>query len=199
MRTRLQAYQTGGRPGLRTCKRKGETAQSSTSGRTHRLVTLPAGQRGKGKRLWGCSEMPTIGGWRREQAVCLTTASFWELVKREHQLGLDVDTATSARNAQGWACGREEALGGALARVGDVHVMHPERGEAGPERWGLPIPLCLLRSRNAWKTSLTACVCSIAAMGRDTRNDICVVIYLMQLSGSYLHLHNLVPVAASRF
>lgn len=90
-------------------------------------------------------------------------------------------------------------MGGALARVGDVHVMHPERGEAGPERWGLPIPLCLLRSRNAWKTSLTACVCSIAAMGRDTRNDICVVIYLMQLSGSYLHLHNLVPVAASRF
>ena len=72
----------------------------------------------------GCSKMPTIGGWRREQAVCLTTAtvaSFWELVKRERRLGLDVDTATSA---QGWACGREEALGGALARVGVVHVMH---------------------------------------------------------------------------
>ena len=51
MRAGLQAYQTGGRPGLRTCKRKGETAQSSTGGRTHRLVTSPAGQRGKGIRL----------------------------------------------------------------------------------------------------------------------------------------------------
>ena len=52
MRAGLQAYQTGGRPGLRTCKRKGETAQSSTGGRTHRLVTSPAGQRGKGKWPW---------------------------------------------------------------------------------------------------------------------------------------------------
>lgn len=70
---------------------------------------------------YGFSKMPTIGGWRRGQAVCLTTASFWELVKRERRLGLDVDTATGI---QGLACGREEALGGALARVGVVHVMH---------------------------------------------------------------------------
>jgi hypothetical protein len=60
-------------------------------------------------------------------------------------------------------------------------------------------PSCLLRSRNAWKTSLTASVRSIAAMGRGARNDTCVVIYFMQPSGSYLHLQHLVPVAASRF
>ena len=99
MRARLQAYQTGGKPGLRTCKRKGETAQSSTSGRTHRLVTLPAGQRGKGKWPWTQQDANNrrMASWASCLAVCLTTASFWELVKREHRLGLDVDTATSLR------------------------------------------------------------------------------------------------------
>ena len=48
----------------------------------------------------------------------------------------------------------------------------------GPDRWELPIPSCLLRSRNAWKASLTAYVCSRAAMGRD----IVLKIYFMQLS-----------------
>jgi hypothetical protein len=53
--------------------------------------------------------------------LCVSQRQASGLVKRERRLGLDVDTATSA---QGWACGREEALGGALARVGVVHVMH---------------------------------------------------------------------------
>ena len=79
---------------------------------------------------------------------------------------------------------------GALARVGVVHVMHGE-ARAVPDRWGLPIPSCLLRSGN---TSLTGSVRSMAAMGRDPEQSggmIC----------SYpcvLHLHHLVPVAASR-
>lgn len=97
MRAGLQAYQLEGRPRARACKREGETAQSSTGGRTHRFVTSLQG-RGKRANGYGCGSMPTIGGRR----VCLTAAGLPKLVKRERRLGLDKDTAST----QGWACGR---------------------------------------------------------------------------------------------
>jgi hypothetical protein len=155
MRAGLHACQTGGRPGLRTCKRKGETAQSSTGGRTHRLVTSPAGVRGKGKRQ-SCTQRDANN--RR--------ASWASCVSHSGRLLGACETHTATRVGRRY--GRRSGVGlwkrrDALARVGVVHVMHPE-ASLFPDSWGRPIASCLLRSGN---TSLAGCVRSIAAMGRD--------------------------------
>lgn len=104
LRTRSDNFRQPCGQACKRTKQEGDRASGHARGRVRQRRAAQVGERivsshrlqGKEEKAngRGRSEMPTIGGWR---CGCLTTASFWELVKRERRLGLDVDRPPALR------------------------------------------------------------------------------------------------------